>query len=121
MKLLGATLDSVKADLPEPSQDEPQNMCLDGGFDYDACREELEQRALEAHIVPRDKEARLLKEEMERPVGYRARRWVVERTHSWMNRYRRLLIRWEKKSDNYKGFCQLACAIICSHRLPLFG
>jgi putative transposase len=104
MKLLATTLESVKADLPEPSQENPQNLCLDGGFDYDECRNVLEQRALEAHIVPRSKEARLLKEELERPVGYRARRWVVERTHSWMNRYRRLLIRWEKKADNYLGF-----------------
>lgn len=35
--------------------------------------------------------------------GYRARRWVVERSHSWMNRYRRLLVRWEKKVANYVG------------------
>jgi len=36
--------------------------------------------------------------------GYRARRWVCERTHSWMNRFRRVLTRWEKKLDNF-----LAC------------
>jgi putative transposase len=42
--------------------------------------------------------------------GYRARRWVVERTHSWLNRSRRLLVRWEKKTCNYLAFLHLACA-----------
>ena len=41
------------------------------------------------------------KKKRRRIPKYRARRWVVERTHSWMNRFRRLLIRWEKKEDNY--------------------
>lgn len=121
MKLLPATLDAIRVILPEPSAESPQNICLDAGYDYDDVRAELEGRGLEAHIVPRDKEARLIKQEQERPVGYRAHRWVVERTHSWMNRFRRLLVRWEKKAENYLGFCQLACAIICSNRLPLSG
>ena len=43
---------------------------------------------------------------------YPARRWVVERTHSWMNRFRRLLIRWEKKVENYKALLHLACVLI---------
>ncbi len=45
-------------------------------------------------------------------VGFKARRWVVERTHSWMNRFRRILTRWEKKLENYLGFLHLACALI---------
>jgi nucleotide-binding universal stress UspA family protein len=56
-----------------------------------------------------------------RQVGYRARRWVVERTHSWLNRFRRLLIRWEKKGENYLGMLHLACAIITSRASGLLG
>jgi len=41
-----------------------------------------------------------------------ARRWVVERTHSWLNRYRKLLVRYEKKTESYLGLLQLACALI---------
>ena len=41
------------------------------------------------------------------------RRWVVERLHSWLNRSRRLLVRWEKRQDTYLAFVQLACALIC--------
>lgn len=39
-------------------------------------------------------------------------RWVVERTHSWLNRFRRILIRWEKRADNFLGMLQFACLII---------
>jgi transposase len=39
-----------------------------------------------------------------------ARRWVVERTHSWINRSRRLLVRWEKLTETYMAFVHLACA-----------
>ena len=43
----------------------------------------------------------------------RARRWVVERTHAWLNRCRRLLVRWERKVANHAAFLHLACALIC--------
>lgn len=42
--------------------------------------------------------------------GFQARRGVVERTHSWFNRSRRLLVRWEKKTANNVAFLRLACA-----------
>jgi putative transposase len=41
-----------------------------------------------------------------------ARRWVVERTNSWHNRFRALKLRWEKKPENYLGLVQFACALI---------
>jgi putative transposase len=53
--------------------------------------------------------------------GYRARRWVVERTHSWMNRFRRLLVRWEKKVDNYLAMVHFACAFISFRAAGVFG
>jgi transposase len=45
---------------------------------------------------------------------------VVERTHSWMNRFRRLLVRWEKNAANYLGLVQLACAWITYRVAGLF-
>lgn len=48
--------------------------------------------------------------ELRRHAGARARRWVVERSHSWLNRFRRLLIRWEEKPENYFALLQVACA-----------
>ena len=56
-----------------------------------------------------------------REAGFKARRWVVERTHSWMNRFRRILTRWEKKVENYLGLLHLVCAIITYRCAGLFG
>ncbi len=69
-----------------------------------------------AHLRARGEE----KEAKQSIPGYRAR-WVVERTHSWINRFRRLLIGWEKKADNYVGMLHLACAFITFRAAGLFG
>ena len=53
--------------------------------------------------------------------GAKARRWVVERTHSWLNRSRRLLVRWEKKAENYLAFVHLACAQLIFSKLSVSG
>ena len=44
--------------------------------------------------------------------GWRARRWVVEACHSWLNRTRALLVRWSKKAENHLALLQLACGLI---------
>ena len=46
------------------------------------------------------------------PKRHPPRRWVVEVAHSWFNRFRRVLIRWEKQSKHYLGFVQLAAILI---------
>jgi transposase len=53
--------------------------------------------------------------------NYKPRRWVVERVHSWINRFRRLLIRWEKKPENYEAMLQFACGIIAWEQAALLG
>jgi putative transposase len=56
---------------------------------------------------------------VKRHAQAKARRWVVERTHSWLNRFRAILIRWSKKPANYLGLLHLACGIISwRHALP---
>lgn len=92
MKLVRTTLASLPIARPEPSETEKQNMCLDKGYDYNEVREILAEFGFTAHIRARGEEAQLLKKE----AGFKARRWVVERCHSWMNRFRRILIRWDK-------------------------
>jgi len=119
MKLTRATLDSVPAyaDRPEPSPDEPQGLCLDKGYDFDEVWAIVEEIGFTAHIRSRGEEARALK----RRAGEKARRWVVERTHSWMNRFRGILIRWSKKAENYIAMLHMAFAFIIFGRLGLFG
>ena len=97
-KLAEATLESIPVhrDLPGPG-DPPQHLCLDKGYDYD------DIRALVAEFA------------------FTAPRWVVERTHSWMNRFRRLLIRWEKKAENYLGLLHFVCAWVTYRGAGLLG
>lgn len=108
MKLVEATLASVPVERPAPSTEQPHHLSLDKGYDYDAVRETVAAYGYTAHIRTRGEETTAQRE----IPGYRARRWVVERTHSWMNRFRRLLIRWEKKVENYIALVHFACAWI---------
>jgi transposase len=117
MKLVRETIESIVVDRPQPTKEQPQGMCLDKGYDYQEVRDTLQEFGFTAHIRARGEEAKELKAE----AGRRARRWVVERTHSWMNRFRRILIRWEKKAQNYIAFLHFACALIAFRAAGLFG
>lgn len=108
VKLTEATIKSIVVKRPKPTREKPQGLCLDKGYDSDEVRGLLAEFGFTAHIRSRGEEAQAIK----RKAGYKARRWVVERTHSWMNRFRRILIRWEKKAANYIAFLHLAYAII---------
>jgi len=111
MKLLAATLDGIVIARPEPTDAAPQHLCLDAGYDFATIREQVAARGYTAHIRPRGEERRLTL----CVPGYQARRWVVERTHSWLNRSRRLLVRWEKRAALYLAFVHLACAqLLCA-------
>ena len=116
-KLVGATLASIPVERPEPTKQSPQGICLDKGYDYDSVRDLVQEFGYTAHIRARGEEAQAIKNE----AGFKARRWVVERTHSWMNRFRRVLTRWEKKAANYLGLLHLVCAIITYRCAGLFG
>jgi transposase len=120
MKLVEATLDSIPVERPSPTPDKPQHFLGDKGYDFPSVRELVARWGYTAHIPV--KKARGAKvEPREKIPGYRARRWVVERTHSWMNRFRRLLIRWEKKVPNYKAFLHFACAWITWRATGVLG
>ena len=92
-------------------------MCLDKADDLDAVYALLTALGFTAHVRARGEEARALK----RRAGFRARRWVVERTHSWMNRFRALLVRWDKQTANYLASLHLACAYVTFTRAGLLG
>ena len=113
-KLVGRTLNNLMT--PRPSR-RRQHLCLDKGYDYPDVRALLAFWGYTAHIVARGVE----REACQRIPGYRARRWVVERTHSWFNRFRRLLIRWEKNVNNYLAMLHLACAYITFRAAGVMG
>lgn len=107
---LGAVLDA----RPVVSFEGGQRLCADKGYDYRDTRLEVRASGYTAHLLSRGEE----KVALEMP-GYRARRWVVEAAHSWLNRFRRLLVRWEKKTENYLAMLHVACAVIVWRRCPL--
>jgi putative transposase len=111
MRLVEPTMKSIPVTRPRPTRKAPQGLCLDKGYDYDEVRDLVRQFGYTAHIRARGEEAQAIK----RQAGFTARRWVVERTHSWMNRFRRILIRWEKSPENYGS----ASCCVCLHHPPL--
>lgn len=107
MKAAKYTLDSVVVERPL----EKQNLCLDRGYDFP----EIERESIKRRYMPyiRHRGEELIK------LRHSVRRWVVERTNSWHNRFRKLLVRYEKKSENYLSLVCLACCIIVYRRVIL--
>lgn len=117
-KLLAATLDALIVERPEPTEEALQHLCLDKGYDNQPTRELVEEREYVPHI-------RRIGEEKLDEAGekrYPARRWVVERTLSWLSKCRAILVRYEKKAANYLGLIKVACILLWyrrQHRLSL--
>jgi hypothetical protein len=115
-KLVAETLDTIPIERPKPTSQQPQHLCLDKGYAGKPVDREVRARGYTPH-VPRKAN------EPTKPQHRRgkARRWKVERTHSWLNRPRRLLIRWEKKVVNYLGFLHLQFAIVALRTAGVLG
>ena len=89
MPWVDATVEAIIITRPEPTVTHPPHLGLDQGDDDDAVRATLAAWSDTAHIRHRGEEAQAKRA----ILGDRARRWVVERTHAWRNRFRRLRIR----------------------------
>jgi putative transposase len=89
-----------------------QNLCLDKAYHSKEIEQEIIKRGYIPHIRHRREEKKIRQH-------HPARRWVVERTNSWHNRFRKLFTRYEKKEENYLGLVQLANSIIIYRRIIL--
>jgi len=117
-RLVGPTLKAFAVRRPRPKKGgRKQHFCGDKGYDYPDVRELVRRFGYTLHIKSRGDETHARRSN----PRYRARRWVVERSHSWLNRFRRLLIRWEKKAANYEAMLQLACSWITLRAAGVFG
>lgn len=117
MRWVRNTLKAIQIDRSEATLEQPQELCLDKGYDYDEVREIVQAFGFTAHIRARGEEVQVIKQE----ARFKARRWVVESTHRWMNRFRRILIRWEKRADKYLALLHLALGIITWRTTGLLG
>ena len=109
---LGATLDAIVVPRPPVTARAPQHLCADAGFAGIPALHELYARDYTPHVRSRGEER------TERACGKRARRWVVEVAHSWFNRFRKLLVRYEKTHRAYVALTMLAAAIISFRNVP---
>ena len=107
VKLLEATLDQLVMEMPGRAGQ--YNLCADAGYKGAPASNAVVERDYKPHIKQRREEAH---EKITIP-GFKARRWVVERTHSWINRFRKLLVSFEKTEASYVALLSLACAMIC--------
>jgi putative transposase len=117
MKLVEETLDTVVVERPKPTPRAPQHLCADKGYDFPITRKQVSDRGYVPNIKARGDE----RADKIRGKRHPARRWVVERAHGWLNRFRRILVRWEKKACNYAAMLALACSTIILRMAGVLG
>jgi transposase len=98
---------------PGPPRRRPRCVQGDRGYDSERHRAELRRRGITPLIAYRYRGGH--------GSGLGRTRWVVERTLAWLQKCRAILIRYDKKSQNYLGIVQLACALLWSRRLRRLG
>ena len=112
------TIDNIVIKRPSSynkssSSKQKQNLCLDKAYHSKEVEQEIIKRGYIPHIRYRREEIIFCRKK------HLARRWVVERTNSWHNRFRKLFTRYEKKEENYFGLVELANSLIVYRRLIL--
>ncbi len=112
---LGAVLDAIIVKRPCPPQRRSKHLCADAGYTGEPARGVIAAHGYIAHVKGRGQEAN----EKRRDPTKRTRRWVVEVAHSWFNRFRKLLVRYEKLQRSFLGLNHLAAAIIAFRKIPL--
>lgn len=110
IKLVADMLDALQTGRP----DKRLRLCMDKGYEAKWLGSYLKSRRYEPHIQSQKDESEAIKN-----TDFKAHRWVVERTHSWMNRYRRVLTRWEKMLENYEAMLHFACGLIVWNKVLL--
>ena len=90
-----------------------QNLCADKGYSGEPAKQAMIDRNYIPHVKQRGEEIR---EKKINPL-FKARRWVVEVSHSWFNRFRKLLVRYEKLTDTYMALLHMAAAIIAFRKV----
>lgn len=108
-KLVARTLDSIMVVRPMTEERRRHHLCADKGYSGMPMLMECGFSGYIPHIKQRGEEIA----DKKRFPHRKARRWVVERCHSWLNRFKKVHIRYEKLVRSYEGLLQLACAIIC--------
>jgi transposase len=112
---LGAVLESIMVKRAMPPLRRSKHLCADAAYTGEPALQLIEQHGYIPHVKGRGQEAI----ELVNDPNKRARRWVVEVAHSWFNRFRKLLVRYEKLERSFIALNHLAAAIIAFRKVPL--
>lgn len=112
---LEAVLAAMMVKKPLPPIRRSKHLCADAGYAGTPALRIIEQQGYIPHVVGRGQEAK----ELEKHPNKKAKRWVVEVAHSWFNRFRKLLVRYEKLERSFVALNHLAAAIIVFRKIPL--
>ena len=133
IKLVTNVVDSMVIKRPSPSSKPKterrkrrrlqQHLCLDKAYNSEPEEQELLKRGYVLHIPHKRKKGEAVDEQKTKVASHHKKhspkRWVVERTNSWHNRFRKLFTRYEKKVENYLGLLQFSCCIIIYRNIIL--
>ena len=112
---LAAVLDAIVVKRPDPAERRNKHLCADAGYTGAPALRAIEEHGYIPHVRGRGEEVAAKK----RDSTKRARRWIVEVAHSWFNRFRKLLVRYEKLERSFLGLNHLAAAIIAFRKVHL--
>lgn len=114
-KRLDEVLDAIIVTRARPPHRRNKHLCTDAGYRSAENLRHIERHGYIPHVVDRRQEAQAKR----RDPAKTARRWVVEASHSWFNRFRKLLVRYEKLERSFLALNHLAAAIIAFRKVPL--
>ena len=112
---LEAVLDAIVVKRPRPPKRRSKHLCADAGYTGAPALAIIAKHGYIPHVKGRGQEA----DELKRDSNKRARRWVVEVAHSWFNRFRKLLVRYEKLERSFLALNHLAASIMAFRKIKL--
>jgi putative transposase len=112
---LEAVLDDIMVKRVKPPQRRSKHLCADAGYTGAPALEVIKKHGYIPHVKGRGQEAN----ELRRDPNKKARRWVVEVAHSWFNRFRKLLVRYEKLDRSFMALNHLAASIMAFRKIKL--
>lgn len=106
-------MDDIIIERPCVEDSKEQHLCLDAGYVGEQAKQDVLDRNYIPHVRPQGEEI----EEKAKNPDFKPKRWVVEVCHSWFNRFRKILVRYEKMDRSYRGLLMLAAAVIVFRKI----
>jgi transposase len=112
---LEAVLDALVVKRPQPPKRRSKHLCADAGYTGAPALAIIHKHGYIPHVKGRGQEA----DELKRDPKKKARHWIVEVAHSWFNRFRKLLVRYEKLDRSFVALNHLAASIMAFRKIKL--